>query len=128
MVSGNPFSQTGELTVAGGTPGLVIGSGVRQFLRLDLVYGQGLTAPLAYHPVDCDRFRVTFDSSSQQAINFNVVAFQSGGPGYSLGINLFPTTAGQPFCVDFPFDKFVTNAGPVPQAFAARGIDSLDLV
>jgi len=127
MVSGNPFSQTGELNVAN-TGALVIGTGTREFFRLVLVYGQSLTAPLMYYPTDCDRFRVTFDSSSQQGLNFNIVIWQSGGPGYSAGINLFPTTAGQPFCVDFPFDRFVTNAGLIPQAFASRGIDSVDVV
>src|SRR5215831_9918550 len=67
MVSGNPFSQTGELNVAN-TGALVIGTGTREFFRLVLVYGQSLTAPLMYYPTDCDRFRVTFDSSSQQGL------------------------------------------------------------
>jgi len=128
MVSGNPFGQMGELSVDNTNKVLVIGSGIREFFRLDLVYGQSLTAPLRYHPTGCDRFRVSFDSSSQQALNFNIVAYQSGGPGYSLGINVFPTATGQSFCVDFPFDKFVTNAGNIPQAFASKGIDMVDLV
>src|SRR5581483_687383 len=94
LVSGNPFSQVGQLSVARNPGKLVIGSGIRQFFRIDLVYGNSVARPLAYHPTACDRFRVTFDSSSQQGINFNIVAFQSGGPIYSEGINLFPTTAG----------------------------------
>jgi hypothetical protein len=126
-VAGNPFGQIGELSVAN-HPALVIGTGTREFFRLDLVYGQSLTAPLKYFPAGCDRFRVTFDSSSQQGINFNVVVWQHGGPGYSLGINVFPTPTGQPFCVDFPFDKFVTNAGVIPSDFPDKGIDSVDLV
>ena len=128
MIAGNPFSQVGEISVADSGSALVISSGVREFFRLDLVYGQGLTAPLGYHPNGCDRFRVTFDSSSQQGLNFNLVVFQSGGLNYSEGINLFPTTAGAPFCVDFPFDRFVTNSGPIPQAFAGQGIDMVDVV
>jgi len=128
MIAGNPFSQTGELSVANSRGGLVIGSGVREFFRLDLVYGQSVSAPLRYHPSGCDRFRVSFDSSSQQGINFNIVVYQSGGPSYSAGINVFPTTAGLPFCVDFPFNRFVTNAGQIPQAFASKGIDMVDLV
>ncbi len=128
MIAGNPFSQVGQLSVAGSGSALVIGSGTREFFRLDMVYGQALNAPLGYHPNGCDRFRVTFDSSSQQGLNFNLVVFQPGGPNYSEGINLFPTTAGQPFCVDFPFGSFVTNSGPIPQSFAAKGIDSIDVV
>ena len=127
-ISGGPFGQQAELTVAGSAHALAVTSGTREFFRIDLVYGQSLKAPLRYHPTGCDRFRVTFDSSSQQGVNFNIVVFQSGGPGYSEGINLFPTTAGQPFCVDFPFDKFVTNAGPIPAAFASKGIDVVDFV
>jgi hypothetical protein len=50
--------------------------------------------PLKYHPSGCDRFRVSFDSSSQQALNFNIVVWEDGGPNYSLGINVFPTSAG----------------------------------
>jgi hypothetical protein len=126
MIAGNPFSQTGELSVANGNGMLVIGSGVKEFFRLDLVYG--VRTPLKYHPSGCDRFRVSFDSSSQQALNFNIVVWQDGGPNYSLGINVFPTSAGQPFCVDFPFDRFVTNSGPIPESFASRGIDTVDLV
>jgi hypothetical protein len=128
MIAGNPFAQTGELAVESTLGTLIIGSGTREFFRLDLVYGQGIVMPLKYYPVGCDRFRVTFDSSSQQGINFNIVLYQDGGIGYSEGINLFPTTAGAPFCVDFPFDGFVTNSGPIPQAFASKGIDSIDLV
>lgn len=128
MVSGNPFGHSGELTVDNTNNALVISSSVREFFRLDLVYGQSLTAPLGYHPTGCDRFRVSFDSSSQQGLNFNIVLYQSGGPGYSAGINVFPRPADVPFCVDFPFDQFVTNAGNIPQAFADKGIDSLDLV
>ena len=127
-VAGGPFGQTAELSVANSGHALAITAGTKEFFRIDLVYGQSLTAPLKYHPTDCDRFRVSFDSSSQQGINFNIVTYQSGGPGYSEGINLFPTTAGGPFCVDFPFEGFVTNAGPIPQSFATRGIDSLDFV
>ena len=126
-IAGNPFGQIGQLDVAN-HGALVIGSGTREFFRLDLVYGQSLTAPLGYFPTGCDRFRVNFDSSSQQGVNFNIVVWQRGGPGYSAGINLFPTAAGQTFCVDFPFDNFVTNAGPIPQAFANKGIDMIDVV
>jgi hypothetical protein len=126
-VSGNPFGQVGELSVAN-HPALVIGTGVRQFFRLDLDYGQSLTAPLNYFPSGCDRFRVSFNSSSQQGLNFNIVVWQHGGPGYSLGINVFPTPAGQPFCVDFPFSRFVTNAGAIPPDFPDKGVDSIDLV
>jgi hypothetical protein len=126
-VAGNPFGQTGELSVAN-NGALVIGSGTREFFRLDLLYGQSLTAPLGYFPTGCDRFRVNFDSSSQQGLNFNIVVWQRGGPIYSAGINVFPTSAGQPFCVDFPFDNFVTNAGPIPQTFANKGIDAIDVV
>ena len=127
-ISGNPFGQTGQLSVASNGPVLVIGSGTREFFRLDLVYGPSPAAPLKYHPTGCDRFRVSFDSSSQQGLNFNLVVYQDGGPIYSEGINVFPTTAGLPFCVDFPFAKFVTNSGPIPQAFAGKGIDTIDAV
>lgn len=127
-VTGGPFGQAAELRVANSGHALAITTGTKEFFRIDLVYGQSLTAPLRYHPTDCDRFRVSFDSSSQQSINFNVVVYQSGGPGYSEGINLFPTTAALPFCVDFPFSGFVTNAGKIPQSFASKGIDSIDLV
>jgi hypothetical protein len=127
-IAGNPFGLTGELSIAGIGGGLVIGSGTRQFFRLDVLYGDALNAPLDYHPTGCDRFRVTFDSSSQQALNLTIEVYQPGGPNYSDGINLFPTAAGQPFCVDFPFDQFVTNAGPILQSFASQGVSMLDLI
>jgi hypothetical protein len=127
-ISGGAFGQRTELSVANAGHALAVTSGTREFFRVDLVYGQSLTAPLKYHPTGCDRFRVTFDSSSQQGLNFNAVVYQGGGPVYSEGINVFPTAASQQFCVDFPFDKFVTNAGPIPQSFASKGIDMVDLV
>ena len=46
-----------------------------------------------------------------------------------MGMNLFPH-CGRPtvLCVDFPFDNFVTNTSPIPQAFTNKGIDAIDVV
>jgi hypothetical protein len=128
QVAGGPFGQMAELSVANSGNALAITNGTKEFFRLDLVYGPAANDPLHYHPTGCDRFRVSFDSSSQQGINFNVVVFQSGGPSYQEGMNVFPTTGRQGFCVDFPFDEFGTNAGPIPQSFASMGIDIIDFV
>lgn len=131
QLAGNPFLQPGELDANNGGP-YVLTMGVREFFRVDLVYGvsSSLTLnPLGLKPVGCDRFRVTFNAASQ-VLNFNLEPFQA--PGFTpflLGINLDPTpAAGNPFCVDFPFANFVTNAPGVPQDFAGKGIDLIDFI
>jgi hypothetical protein len=133
-ISTNPFRQVGEYGVVrdpsdlrGGA--LVVGTGVREFFRLEILYGfdtNNNLVPLQYFPPDgCDRFRVTFDSSSR-VVNFNYEVWtpKSSGSGEDVfvdAINMDENAV--PFCIEFPFAKFVTNSPGVTQDFKHTGID-----
>jgi hypothetical protein len=127
----NQFLQAGELDADVSGP-YVLTMGVREFFRVDLAYGvtaAGTLNLLGYHPAGCDRFRVSFNAASQ-VLNFNVEPFQA--PGFTPflnGINLNPVSAaGNPFCADFLFTHFVTNAPGITQDFAGKGIDFIDFI
>lgn len=124
----NTFLQLGEAQV--GNDSLTVSNGVREFFRLEVFWGidaLGNIVPLGYMPSGCDRFRVTFDSSSA-LVNFNV---QVDTPValFQDGINLPPGSAtGLPFCVDFPFSNFVSNTEGATPDFAAQGITYMDMI
>ena len=130
LIGGNQFLQPAEIDIDNGGP-LVMTTGLREFFRLDMVYGVNASfvfTPLGYHPTGCDRFRVTFDSASR-VLNFNILAFQ--GPGitpFQDGINLDPGPFLSPFCVDFLFSNFITGAPNTPEDFAGQGLNALDFI
>jgi hypothetical protein len=131
----NPFRQVAEFGVLSdptdptGGGALVVGTGAREFFRIELYYGIDVNnnlGPLHYFPpAGCDRFRVTFDSSSR-GVNFNLEAWTpaNGLPdqiGFDDAINMGENAF--PFCVEFPFANFVTNTPNVTEDFAHTGID-----
>jgi hypothetical protein len=125
-IGANPFGQVVEMDIAARhSPALVVSMPVRAFNRLEIFWG--LNAPLGIRPAGCDRFRVTFDSSTR-IINFNAQAF-SDGALYQSGINMGPSPAtAAAFCVDFPFSTFATSTPGATQDFAGKGIDYMDLI
>jgi hypothetical protein len=131
----NPFRQVAEFGVLSdptdptGGGALVVGTGAREFFRIELFYGIDVNnnlAPLHYFPPsDCDRFRVTFDSSDL-GVNFNFEAWTpaNGVPDqivFDDGINMDGSTG--PFCIEFPFAHFGTNTQNATQDFVHTGID-----
>jgi hypothetical protein len=134
-IGGNNFKQPAELDIVSDPNGggaLAVTTGTQEFFQLLLYYGvdtHGNTAPLRYLPLPgCDRFRVTFDSSSV-GINFNFEVWTPNAAGarastyFIDGLNTAPATTGSPSCIDFPFTKF----GP-GQDFQHTGIDMMILI
>jgi hypothetical protein len=126
-----PLGQEGQLNIGRGH--LTLSSGVREFFRIDLIYGHDLAGnlvPLHLRPAGCDRFRVTFDSSSR-VVNFNIVVFTPEATGglahFQAGTNVDASPSTLPFCVDFPFAKFAGVPGQTHD-FAATGIDLMDVI
>lgn len=127
-----PLGQQGSLNIRHGN--LTLSSGVRDFFRIDLIYGHDLAGnlvPLRFRPAGCDRIRVTFDSSSR-VVNFNIVAFSPAPDGsllhFQAGTNMGPSPSTLPFCVDFPFSKFAGGLPGTTQDFANAGIDLMDVI
>jgi hypothetical protein len=134
-IGSNNFAQPAELDIVNDPRGggaLAVTTGTQEFFQLLLYYGvdtHGNTAPLGYFPAwGCDRFRVTFDSSSV-GINFNFEVWTPNAAGtpastyFVDGLNTSPAVSGSPSCIDFPFTKF----GPT-QDFAHTGIDMMILI
>jgi hypothetical protein len=137
-VGPNSFSQRMEVDVVNnpdpslGGGSLVLSTGVRAFFSLNDFYGWDQIkgwVPLGIQfpsPSDCDRVRVTFDSSIA-GVNFNVELQTPNGTLYQAGTNMGPSPSNGPsFCVDFPFTQFV-KPGVTPP-FAAQGIDGISLL
>jgi hypothetical protein len=123
--SGNEFDQPIEVAVEPSkntsVPSAFLWTvGYGALPRIDLIYGN--SAPLALNLTPYDRLRVTF-AGLTNALNFNIVAWQSNGVAGSAGCNLSPFSG--VFTVDFALSAFVLNGGgPVDWS----NIETLDIV
>jgi hypothetical protein len=135
---GTPYGQSAVLDILpGGTAVLAQSAGVRVPAGLQMFYGldvsvlnQNVVTPLHANLTPYDRFRVTFDIADG-TLNFNMQIRGSNGGLSQLGINTpgaisTGSPTGHTFCVEFPFEDFVSFA-PAPNLDDVSIIDLLIL-
>ena len=108
----NPFEQAASLEISKGGP-LALGSGIRVFHRVEVVYGidkGNVFAPLSLDLSGFDRLRLRFDANDL-VLNVNVVVFMRDGTARAqAGCNVEPRTL--PFNLDLRLaSDFVTQLG-----------------
>jgi hypothetical protein len=110
----NPYGLTAAFDILPNqSPLLVVSTPYKAFHGADVFYGLGRPFDMNF---SCyDRFRVHFAASDLGLnINMQVGATNTNGVVAQCGRNVPGQTTGVAFDVDFPFDCFVVNAGPLP--------------
>jgi hypothetical protein len=110
----NPYGLTAAFDVLPSqSPLLIVSTPYKAFHSADVFYG--LNRPIDVSFSCYDRFRVHFAASDLGLnINMQVAATNTNGVVAQCGRNVPGQTTGVGFDVDFPFDCFVVNAGPLP--------------
>jgi hypothetical protein len=97
---------------------LVVQSGIQVLSRIEVFYGRGSNSeaiPLHHNLSGHKKFRLHF-LASDSGLNINMQVRAENNPGIDAqsGVNIDGHPDGVPFVVDFAFDTFVPNAGPLP--------------
>jgi len=109
------FAKAATLNIGDGH--LVVQSGIQAHPRIEVFYGRSSNAetPLHHNLSGHEKFRLHF-LASDSGLNINMQVRAENNPGIDAqsGVNIDGHPDGVPFVVDFAFDTFVPNAGPLP--------------